>query len=108
VFVYLPTLQDVRPGFWAIGGDYSTFRAHIGETIAAQGDLFIDLTPALAAYDGQRQELFIQPGEVPHRGAAGHYSAIGNRYMAESLWGALMKLDTIRAGAAAVWGSPAP
>ncbi len=84
VLVHLPMGSDHQGGG---SQDWRTFLA----TLAKGADWsYVDLVPALRALPGgQAQRLFLQPGEVDHPGAAGHFNARGNRFVAEALWKAL-------------------
>lgn len=81
VIVYLPVQEDVQgeaPTFW---------RTFMAEEARRQGIIFIDLLPDLQRLTPvEREKLFIQEGELDaYYGAAGHYTAAGNRFVADLL-----------------------
>lgn len=62
----------------------------------SSGWIYLDLTRELDTLTTeQRRQLFLQPGEVDYPGAAGHYSARGNDYIAELIYHRLMEVDRI-------------
>lgn len=62
----------------------------------ASGTAWIDLSEDFEGLtDGERERLFIPRGEIGLPGAAGHYSAAGNRFVAERLHARLDQLGLL-------------
>jgi hypothetical protein len=91
VLVYLPTQGDYT------GHASDWWRDRVGQFADAAAIPFIDLVNELQALDqGTVDSLFLQPGEVAYTGAAGHYNAKGNRWVAETLHRRLSGFPSVR------------
>lgn len=76
VFVYLPVLNDIR------NDQQGKWHEWVTDTMDTLDLPFIDLTPALQALPaGVAASFFIPPGEPE----AGHYSVVGNQWVADKL-----------------------
>jgi hypothetical protein len=92
VLVYLPTRSERE------ASAPSPWRSFVHDVAARLGIPLVDLTPDLAAVaDGTAPGFFIRSGELQFFGAEGHYSARGNRFVAEALLRRLRALDPVSA-----------
>ncbi len=92
VLVYLPTFSDFA------GSVSDPWRALVGQFADSASVPYIDLIAELRRLDRDSlQTLFLKEGEVEYTGAAGHYSAAGNRWVAETLHRRLIDASTIPA-----------
>lgn len=67
-------------------GEVPAYAVEACADAAAAGIPFLDLRPAFQALeDGARRALFIPKGELELPGAAGHYNAAGNDFVAERI-----------------------
>jgi hypothetical protein len=80
VVIYLPVTEDLRDGA------FDGFRAQLAARAKRKKVFFVDLTEDLrAAPVASLDELFIPLDASYHPDAQGHYSAVGNRIVAERL-----------------------
>ncbi len=90
VLIYLPTLGDYQPG-----GRASTdvWREFVNLAAQDTGVIFIDVVEEFRKLPpDQAQALFIPDGALDFPSAAGHYSVMGNQYVAQLLYEKLMAL----------------
>lgn len=86
LLVYLPTRYDLE------ATRLDRLRAFLRKEALEQGIEFLDLTPDFRALDADAVDrFFLSADDVAFAGAAGHYSAAGNRFVAERLHAALRK-----------------
>jgi len=86
VLVYLPVHSSHRPDLKT-----DTRRRYISQGAAANDVIFIDLVEDFRKLaEDEIDELFIPNGAIDFPGAAGHYSARGNEYIANRLYEELM------------------
>lgn len=86
LLVHLPMRQDRLPH------PADAWRAHLAREAAHRGIAYLDLVPALRRLAAAEAEaLFIAPGSVDFPGAEGHYTAQGNRFVAEHVLDALRR-----------------
>jgi hypothetical protein len=98
VLVYLPT--EGADG----AGRLSPWRSFARDAAARLGIPLIDLVPDLNSLSGREVEtFFIKAGDLPYRGAEGHYTVRGNQFIARALYRRLsalapvgLKLGTIK------------
>ncbi|MCC6763061.1 MAG: hypothetical protein IT293_00215 [Deltaproteobacteria bacterium] len=84
VLVYLPTAFDCRLPVAAPSG--LAWWPTIGPRAAAAGFRIVDLSPTCRRLPAAEQDaLFFPEGVVRFYAAAGHYTAAGNRFVAEAL-----------------------
>ncbi len=89
VLVYLPTQADYKGDDSAIKTD--TRRRYVRQAAAEAGLLFIDLVDEFRQLSrDEMNALFIPNGAIDFPGAAGHYSAKGNEYIAHRLYQELL------------------
>lgn len=80
IIVYLPTKGDY------LDDGTRGWRAWLDSTTVNEGLLFFDLIPVLRQLPRQDiRRMFIQYGELDYYGAAGHYTAFGNAWVASAL-----------------------
>lgn len=90
VLVYLPTQGDYT------GHASDWWRDRVGQFADTAAVPFIDLVTELRRLDPAAvNSLFLQRGEVNYTGAAGHYNAEGNRWVAETLYRRLTEFPSI-------------
>jgi hypothetical protein len=96
VLVYLPVERRLE------SPDVMTWRDRVRRAADSLGVPLVDLYPAFSALPSRAMDsLFIRPGTVAFRGASGHYTAAGNRWVADQLREALTRLapETLRSRA---------
>jgi hypothetical protein len=77
VLAYLPTRRDLS------GGSADGWRSFVAGSAVPDSVMVIDLVPEVRRLSpGTVDSLFIPEGEMNYAGAAGHYSAEGNRWVA--------------------------
>jgi hypothetical protein len=100
VLVHLPTPGDFRQG---ISDPWRRFAKREAEQ---RGLLYLDLVAALRRLPAQSVEsLFIAPGAVQYRAAAGHLTPKGNEWVARELYDFLAAQPAIEARLQALGGS---
>lgn len=78
--VYLPTEMDVEPT------RLDDLRRFLREELSRRGVVYIDLTDDFRTLDrAHREKLFLTGEDSPFVGADGHYSAVGNAFVARLL-----------------------
>jgi len=91
--VYLPALQEYA------AGPRDDRRAKFAASARRTGIAFIDLTPDLRAVPADSLDwMFITPNGLPVRGANGHFTVSGHRWVADRL-AAHLRNDAALAGA---------
>lgn len=93
VLIYLPTLADhAQP----LPVDTQQWREFVFRAAQEQGIIFIDLiTDFQKLPEARVQELFLHEAGVDFPGAAGHYSAAGNQYIAERIYEELLAIPEV-------------
>lgn len=95
VLVFLPNKDHTAPGRLT---RLSGWMQRAVDGARADGTTWIDLTEDFERLTGnEREQLFIPRGEIELPGAAGHYSAAGNRFVAERLHARLGQLGLLAA-----------
>lgn len=85
VVVYLPTRQDY------VGNSADPWRRYLEEHAARTGLVYLDLFDDMRRLvPEEKDKLFIAEGAVDFPGAAGHYTAAGNAFVADLIYDALM------------------
>ena len=93
VLVYLPTLSDYQPDSQ---GDTEQWRQKVSLAAQDLGINFIDLVDDFRTLPAEDvPALFLAEGEVEYPGAAGHYTAAGNAYIAQRLYEELTTLPEV-------------
>ncbi len=93
VLVYLPS-QSAYKGGAVIKTD--TRRRYVEQAAIETGLIYIDLIDEFRALsDQEMNDLFIPHGAIDFPGAAGHYTAKGNQYIAEQLYKKLLEQPEI-------------
>lgn len=93
VLVYLPTLNDYRP---ALEGDTDRWRQRVHLAAQDLGIHYVDLVDVFRTLPADDvPALFLREGEVEFPGAAGHYTADGNAYIAQQLYEELIALPEV-------------
>ena len=93
VLVYLPTLNDYQPD---PQGDTEQWRQKVSLAAQDLGINFIDLIDDFRTLPAEDvPALFLAEGEVEYPGAAGHYTAAGNAYIAQRLYEELTTLPEV-------------
>jgi hypothetical protein len=91
VFVHLPMAGDYRQPDTA-------WHEFLQQESEREGWIYLDLIPDFQQLSADEvPTLFLQEGEVAYPGAAGHYNAAGNAYIASLLYRRLLELDGIAA-----------
>ncbi len=92
VVVYLPFEKDYH------SKESEIWREYLHKELPSLGIVFIDLVEEFCKlpYD-QFKPLYLRPEDLSFPGAAGHFSAAGNRYCAEVLHKKLIKLPGVAA-----------
>jgi hypothetical protein len=84
LLAYLPGRGDREPG------PYDEWRRFLAREAARRGITFVDLVEELRAVpEDEVERLFIADGALTFPGAAGHYTAAGNEWVARRLAGAV-------------------
>ena len=79
---YLPTEED----YGGKSKKYQLWREPLTMAAAEHGAIFLDLVAEISKLPPQRvPELFLHAGDLPFRGADGHYTDQGNRFIAEKV-----------------------
>lgn len=98
VLVYLPMIEEYR------GRETDEWRLRLRREAARRGIVLFDLVEPLRELPPDRIEaLFLQPGRLAFPAAAGHYTAAGNRLVAEWIHARLQRMpafERIRSRAA--------
>ncbi|HSG72642.1 MAG TPA: SGNH/GDSL hydrolase family protein [Planctomycetaceae bacterium] len=85
VFVHLPTNSP---------GEDTTWNEFLQAESQRDGWNYLDLTQDFKQLSAEeREKLILKPGDVDYLGAAGHYNAAGNAYIAELLQRRLLEID---------------
>jgi lysophospholipase L1-like esterase len=93
--VYLPNKDHAAPGRLT---RLSGWMQRAVDAARASGTAWIDLTDDFEQMsESQRETLFIPHGEIELPGAAGHYSAAGNRFVAERVLAHVRELGLLQA-----------
>jgi hypothetical protein len=88
LFAYLPREVDYGKEMW--------LRPILREEMARRGLLYVDVAEALSKVPAEQvKTLFLRPDEVDFPGAAGHYTAAGNRFVAEVLAAKLREIPLV-------------
>jgi len=90
VLLYLPTEVDYRDR------SLDEWREYLADESKKRGIPFIDLIKEFRLLDEREvRKMFLSGKEVSFRGAAGHYSNEGNRYVAGTLYEKLLSIPGI-------------
>jgi hypothetical protein len=91
VLVYLPTKSD---SLGDVGGD--DLRGFLAAELEKRDLRFWDLTADFQNLPaGQLQKMFIAPGQVHYQSAEGHYTAEGNRFVAQLIYRRMLSTPAI-------------
>lgn len=82
VLAYLPTEED----YGGRSKKYQLWREPLTAAAAKNGAIFLDLVAEISKLPPQRvSELFLHSGDLPFRGADGHYTDQGNQFVAQKV-----------------------